>query len=91
MKNIYEQHQHAHIGYYENGYDLEAIGYKKEGVDEWDIFFESKHYKDVHIPEQFLYIPRYGHKIGVIYANDFSFEEGIAFFEKWLRDAKIIS
>ncbi|MBO9129561.1 DUF3986 family protein [Bacillus sp. 165] len=90
MKNIYEQHQHAHLGYYENGYDLEAIGYKKEGIDEWDIFFEPKHYKNISIPQNFPYVPDYGYKLGVVYANDLSFEEGSAFLEKWLRDVELI-
>ncbi len=91
MKSIYEQHQHAHLGYYENGYDLEAIGYKKVGIDEWDIFFEPEHYKNISVPQDFLYVLGYGHKIGVIYANDLSFEEGAVFLEKWLREIKIIS
>ncbi|KFN02239.1 hypothetical protein DJ93_4083 [Bacillus clarus] len=34
----YDSSQHNHIGYYEDGYDLELIAYKKINESVWDAY-----------------------------------------------------
>lgn len=39
MNYEYDNSMHAHIGYYEDGYDVEVVAYKRKNEDVWDVFF----------------------------------------------------
>lgn len=49
MQPPYDNSQHLHIGYYENNYDIEAIGYKRVDEDIWDVYFNFESYGINHI------------------------------------------
>ncbi|MGD7007952.1 DUF3986 family protein [Metabacillus sp. 84] len=41
---LYDDRYHLHVGYYENGEDFEAIAYKRQSQETWDIFFDFEQY-----------------------------------------------
>lgn len=41
---LYDEGYHLHLGYYENGYDLEAVAFKRKADDIWDVFFNFEQY-----------------------------------------------
>lgn len=88
MDHPYEE-GHLHLGYYENGHDLEAIAFKRKGIDTWDVYFDS----DIHIPPSIrnkAYTPYFGYQIFVIQSHELTYEDGSRKFEEWLRKYKII-
>ncbi|MGX6445764.1 DUF3986 family protein [Neobacillus sp. K501] len=38
---IFDDRYHLHVGYYEEGHDLEAIFMKVQNEDKWCMFFRS--------------------------------------------------
>lgn len=92
MKPPYDTSQHSHIGYYENGYDVEAIGYKRVDEDVWDVYFNFAFYGIEHISlEKELYMDEYtGYYVFSIYKHNPTFKEESAAFENWLWENCIL-
>jgi hypothetical protein len=88
MDNIYED-VHLHLGYYQEGHDLEAIAFKRKGIHTWDIYFDSDQY-NLPIDKGSNYTPYFGYKILVVHSQELTYEEGSLKFEKWLRENSII-
>ncbi|MDF9763784.1 seryl-tRNA synthetase [Peribacillus simplex] len=88
----FEPDQHLHIGYYENGFDLEATAYKIAGEGKWVIFLDSD--QDLTTLNNALYnyerIDKFGYKIFTVNIDDLSYEDGLEKFTEWLRSHKII-
>lgn len=95
----YEHSQHLHIGYYENGYDLEVIAYKKVDEPIWDVYIEEyesegtklfDYVKQNSIGE---YVQGYGFKIFSIRdeeTDDILYEKGASTLESWLAKHNLI-
>ncbi|HDR7795254.1 TPA: DUF3986 family protein [Bacillus luti] len=86
----YDPSQHYHIGYYEEGYDLEVIAYKKINEAVWDAYIPDyeagSFYQKVSEMKLGEYVKNYGIKV-------YSFgeeEEAETIFEKWLKKNEIV-
>lgn len=44
MKVLYDDRYHMHLGYYEKGFDLEAVALKRQSQATWDVFFDFHFY-----------------------------------------------
>lgn len=88
MDNTYED-LHLHLGYYQDGYDLEATAFKRKGANIWDIYFDSDQY-NISVTKEDNYVPYFGYKILVVHSQELTYEEGSLKFEKWLRENNII-
>lgn len=91
MNSIYDSKYHLHLGYYEQGYDFEAIAYKKNQTNTWDVFFDFESY-NLKIPEKYKeqYYEKYGVKIFSLHTNDLDYTLGSSELKKWLIQQKII-
>ncbi|MDP7981533.1 DUF3986 family protein [Bacillus sp. WLY-B-L8] len=91
MNSIYDSKYHLHLGYYEQGNDFEAIAYKKNQTNIWDVFFDFEMY-NLKIPEKYKdqYYEKYGVKIFSICTDDLDYTLGSNEFKKWLIQLKII-
>ncbi|MFX3624811.1 MAG: DUF3986 family protein [Ectobacillus sp.] len=88
MEHSYED-GHLHLGYYEDGHDLEAIAYKRKGEDIWDVYFDFTKNVPPSMKDK-VYIPYLGYHILVIQSNELTYEEGSEKFAEWLKDYKVI-
>lgn len=86
----YDNSMHAHIGYYEAGYDIEAVAYKRKNEDVWDVFFPFMWYGLSTEPWQESKYMDGGLYIFSIFAHDFSWKEGSEKFEEWLLAYEIL-
>ncbi|MCM3670529.1 DUF3986 family protein [Mesobacillus maritimus] len=85
---LYDHRYHLHVGYYKNGFDLEAAAYKRKSEDIRDIFFDFEHEGLKNDPEKEL--DGLGTKIFSIKAKELEYFEVAKKFEQWLFDQKII-
>ncbi|MEG7966225.1 DUF3986 family protein [Bacillus cereus group sp. Sample30] len=89
----YDSSQHYHIGYYEDGYDLEVTAYKRMHEPVWDAYIPhdeaSEFYKKVEEMKLGEYIDDYGIKV-YSFSIDMDDEEARIIFEKWLKTNKIV-
>ena len=90
----YETHQHMHIGYYEDGYDLEVTAYKKINKPIWDVFIEEYEvgflYEFASKHKLGEYFTGCGLKIFTIEDKDATEEQSRLIFEKWLKTNNIV-
>uniref|UniRef100_UPI00402A6B2C DUF3986 family protein n=1 Tax=Bacillus sp. DX2.2 TaxID=3073452 RepID=UPI00402A6B2C len=90
----YETQQHMHIGYYEDGYNLEVIAYKKTDKLIWDVFIEEYEagflYEYASKHKLGEYLAGYGRKIYSLDDKDTTEEQSRLIFEKWLKTNNII-
>ncbi|KYD08453.1 DUF3986 family protein [Caldibacillus debilis] len=84
--------QHLHLGYYENGADLEAIAYKIQNENKWVVFFDMGHDAEIvkKISGRYEHHEGYGYKIFTVDAEDLSYEAGSRLFAEWLKENQII-
>ncbi|GGE72649.1 DUF3986 family protein [Priestia taiwanensis] len=82
----FDSSMHLHVGYYENGMDVEAIGYTIQDKDTWVFFFESNQ----ELPFPYEWFHTFGYKIFTINADNISYEIGCKRFEEWLKENNMI-
>jgi len=70
----YDSRYHLHLGYYENGHDLEAVALKQEKEAVWDVFFNCN-------DEQ---ADEFGSRIFSIFQDDLDYDTGSSLFARWL-------
>lgn len=88
---LYDERYHLHLGYYENGYDLEAVAFKRRSDDIWDIFFSFEQYGLRPIDqENDMSSEEFGTRIFSIQSKDLDYDFGSKRFEQWLSTHKII-
>ena len=83
----YDPNKHYHIGYYEDGYDLEVTAYKRINEPVWDAYlphYEVDDFKKVEKMKLGEYIDDYGIKV-YSFSNDIDDEEARTIFENWLK------
>lgn len=88
----FDSNQHLHIGYYENGYDLEAVAYKVLDEDKWIVFWpkDQKYEFNRKILSSCKFHPYHGYEIFAIQQEDLSYKTGCNQFADWLKAAGII-
>ncbi|MGE6549475.1 DUF3986 family protein [Bacillus mycoides] len=89
----YDPNKHYHIGYYEDGYDLEVTAYKRINEAVWDAYIPEYEagslYEKVSEMELGEYIDDYGIKV-YSFRDDIDDEEARSIFEKWLKTNGIV-
>lgn len=88
----FDPHVHLHIGYYENGYDIEATAYKVENEDHWIIFLNADQKLEYiqQLQNKYNFYEYYGYKILTFNGRDLSYEQGCELLEKWLKDNQLL-
>ncbi|MDQ0229037.1 DUF3986 family protein [Metabacillus malikii] len=81
---VYDDRYHLHIGYYENGHDIEAIALKRLNEDIWDIFFDFEFYGFQVPTEKSERLEYFGIKIFSIENEELDYFDGARKFEQWL-------
>lgn len=82
---VYDETQHLHIGYYENGLDFEAVGLKQVENDVWDIYFNFLEHNLDEPSINFHKVEPFGCKILSISKIDLSSEEAAEYFKIWIE------
>ncbi|MCI2257014.1 DUF3986 family protein [Domibacillus sp. PGB-M46] len=86
---LYDDRYHMHLGYYENGFDLEAIAFKRQSQEIWDIFFDFEQY-GLKKPVQETELKEFSIKIFSIESKELDYNYGAKKFEQWLFNQRII-
>ncbi len=86
---LYEDRYHMHLGYYENGFDLEAVAFKRQSQEVWDIFFDFKEY-GLKKPVQDTELKGFGIRVFSIEIEELDYNFGAKKFKQWLSNQKII-
>jgi len=86
---LYDDNYHLHLGYYENDFDLEAVAFKRQSQNIWDIFFDFEQY-DLKKPSQGNELKGFGTKIFSIEIEELDDHYGGKKFEQWLLNYGIV-
>ncbi|APH04814.1 DUF3986 family protein [Bacillus weihaiensis] len=86
---IYDDKYHLHIGYYEDGFDLEAVAFKRQSQDIWDIFFDFEQY-DFNNTVSKTELKGVGYHIFSIETEDLDYQDGALVFEQWLLNQRLV-
>ncbi|WP_240733064.1 DUF3986 family protein [Jeotgalibacillus sp. S-D1] len=86
---LYDDRYYLHLGYYENGYDLEAIAFKRKSQGVWDIFFDFERY-GLENPNEKNELNEFGIKIFSIEIQELDVDYGEVRYKQWLSDQEII-
>ncbi|WP_246944935.1 DUF3986 family protein [Bacillus pinisoli] len=82
---LYDDRYHLHVGYYENGFDLEAIALKRKSHEVWDFFFDVEQYGLSHlVQDREFYLDGFGIRILSIEIKELDYSVGAKKFEEWL-------
>ncbi|MFC4388288.1 DUF3986 family protein [Gracilibacillus marinus] len=85
---LFDENLHMHVGYYEDGHDIEGIFLKVYEKDIWCLFYNDEIYK-IKISNKSVYpfINNFGHLVGIhhISAPDFTEEQGNQLLKKFLE------
>ncbi|XQY90163.1 DUF3986 family protein [Metabacillus sp. HB246100] len=86
---IYDDKYHLHIGYYEDGFDLQAVAFKRQSQDIWDIFFDFEQY-DFNNTVSKTVLKGFGYHIFSIETEDLDYQYGALVFEQWLFNQRLV-
>ncbi|PYZ96640.1 hypothetical protein CR205_13130 [Alteribacter lacisalsi] len=85
MDISYDDKHHLHLGYYEDNCDYEAIAFKRQLEDVWDIFFDFQGYGFKNItPKDELTLDLFGTRIFSIDNKEIDYNTGVQRLEQWL-------
>ena len=91
MDISYDDKYHLHLGYYEDNCDYEAIAFKRQLEDVWDIFFDFKGYGFKNItPKDELTLDPFGTRIFSIDNKEIDYNIGVQRFKQWLSSNNMI-
>ncbi|WP_121612444.1 DUF3986 family protein [Mesobacillus foraminis] len=87
----YDNRYHLHLGYYENGADIECVEYKRLSEPVWDIYFDFDFYGVAPVPQENEMTLKYsGTRILSIDGEELDEQVGIQQFKEWLAAKNII-
>ncbi|WP_453996185.1 DUF3986 family protein [Bacillus nitroreducens] len=86
---LYDDRYHFHVGYYENGYDLEAVAFKRQSQGIWDIYFDIEHYGYKNNVQD-VELKNFGIRIFSIENKELDYHDAAKKFEQWLVSQKMI-
>ena len=89
----YDSSQHYHIGYYEDGYDLEVTAYKRINEPVGDAYIPHYEVNDFYKKVEEMKLGEYIDKYGIMvysFSNDIDDDEARIIFEKWLKKNVIV-
>lgn len=90
MGYVFDNSQHLHVGFYENGLDIESISYKVLNQDAWIMYIEWDHVKErLSKNLEYQIDPLNGLEIMCILEEDLDYATADLLFEKWLTALKI--
>jgi hypothetical protein len=87
---IFDDQYHLHVGYYENGHDLEGIMMKLVDEEKWCLFFDDQY---DHIPinrHDYQWYEGFGLLVREYEISDMNYEMGSRLFMEFLKENKII-
>jgi len=91
MDILYDDKYHLHLGYYEDNFDYEAIAFKRQLEDVWDVFFDFKGYGIKNITSKYeLTFDPFGTRIFSIDNKEIDYNIGVQRFKQWLSSNKMI-
>jgi hypothetical protein len=91
MDILYDDKYHLHLGYHEDNFDYEAIAFKRQLEDVWDIFFDFKGYGIKNITSKYeLTLDPFGTRIFSIENKEIDYNIGVQRFKQWLSSNKMI-
>ena len=81
----FDDNYHLHVGYYEDGYDLEAVFFKVKDEDKWCMFFDNDSYNILFNDKHYQRYEDFGLLINQyqIKEEDMTYEYGSLIFEKF--------
>ena len=85
----YDPNKHYHIGYYEDGYDLEVTAYKRINEPVWDAYIPHYEADDFYKKVEGMKLGKYIDDYGIMvysFGNDIDDDEARIIFEKWLKE-----
>ena len=89
----YDPSQHYHIGYYEDGYDLEVTAFKRIIEPVCDVYIPHYKITDFYKKVEKMKLDEYINDYGIMvysFCNDIDDKEARTIFEKWLKTNKIV-
>ncbi|EOG8706726.1 DUF3986 family protein [Bacillus cereus] len=86
----YDPSQHYHIGYYEDGYDLEVTAYKRIHEPVWDAYIPHYEVDDFYKKVEEMKLDEYVEIMVYSFRNDIDDDEARIIFEKWLKTNGIV-
>lgn len=86
---LYDERYHLHLGYYKNGFDLEAIAFKRQSDSIWDIFFDFDQY-GLKKPVEETESTEFGIRIFSVETEELDYKDGTKQFEEWLSSQRVI-
>ncbi|QKG85329.1 DUF3986 family protein [Kroppenstedtia pulmonis] len=90
LPDYFDTH-HYHVGYYEKGYDIEAVAFQRTADRYWDLFFDFDRYH-LKIPDWVREDEKwsYGYKIVTIQKEDVDENNVYRRFVSWLKKHHLI-
>ena len=77
---------HLHVGYYEDGYDLEGIFLKVTQEPIWCLFFNHNTYNlTLHHPERYPKSDDFGHLVGLYAQEEMNSQTGATHLKTFLK------
>lgn len=88
----FEENQHLHVGFYDNGFDLEGIFLKVENKDKWCLFFNSTFYNMTMKNNYDLFDTHFGYMVREyeIKEVDLTYEKSSKLFKEFLLEEGLI-
>lgn len=80
----FDDTQHLHVGYYEDGKDIEGIFFKVAGEDTWCLFFEPSFYQ-IHLHGSYEWNSSFGALVLTLETEELTYERGCEFFKQFLQ------
>ncbi|MGG4462592.1 DUF3986 family protein [Micromonospora provocatoris] len=89
-KQIYKENLHFHVGYYENNFNIETIGYKIKHSNEWVFFIESSSQISKNLVNKYELFSDLGFLIFSMHITDLTHNLAYQKFIDWLISNRII-
>ncbi len=88
----FEEDKHLHVGFYDNGFDLEGIFLKVKKIDKWCLFFNTKFYNITMKNKYDLFDTHFGYMVREykLKENDLTHEKSSRYLKEFLLEEGLI-
>lgn len=87
----FDDRYHLHVGYYENGKDVEAIFMKEQDTNKWFLFFDNTYYNTSIDNNEYHFFEGFGHLVKeYTLEEELTFELGSQLLKNFLLEKSII-
>ncbi|WP_226620038.1 DUF3986 family protein [Cytobacillus firmus] len=88
---IFDDRYHLHVGYYEDGHDIEGIIMKEKNGEKWCLFFDNDYYKKILNNKDYKFYEGFGLLVREYHINDdLTFEIGSQLLKDFLIEENVI-